>query len=167
MPVDLVKVKDDLGSFRKRFCLSPAQWVACSVTATFAWDRVQFTAANRQRVPEDPGIYAFVIVPSVGALFEHRYLMYIGETGSSPKRNLNVRYGEYLRPAYRAKRIKIDELMKKWMDHIYFYWTTTAGLTDRQRCAVEIGLNDAVIPPCVTKDFSAHIAAAVRAWGGD
>ena len=74
MAYDLVKKADDLGAFRQSFCLSPAQWAQCSVQAQIQWRSVPFRKGERPNVPPSRGLYAFVIRPTVVALFEHGYL---------------------------------------------------------------------------------------------
>lgn len=162
MAYDLVKKADDLGAFRQTFCLSPTQWAKCAIQPPIQWQSVPFRKGERPNVPQSRGLYAFVIRPTVSALFEHGYLMYIGQTGHGNARTLRARFDEYFQSTRIRKRAQIARMMDKWQNHLVFYFAPLATVADLK--SLEVDLNDALIPPCVTGDFSPAIREAVRAF---
>ena len=87
--------------------------------------------------------------------------MYAGITGHvGPTRTLRVRYGDYLRDQRRPKRLGIYSMLNNGSDHLFFHYSGVpqAAALDQ----LETALNDAVIPPYVTNDFSAEIRELVR-----
>jgi len=88
--------------------------------------------------------------------------MYIGQTGHGNARTLRARFDAYFQPTKIRKRARIARMMEKWQDHLVFYFAPLATVPDLK--SLEVGLNDALIPPCVTGDFSPAIREAVRAF---
>ena len=92
----------------------------------------------------------------------HGVLVYFGETS----RTLRKRYREYLRESIRgAKRTRFRNLFDHWSSNLYFYFVP---LPDEQvdLKSIEVDLNDAVLPYCVTDDFSAEIRQIVAILRG-
>lgn len=162
MSYDFVKLAEELEDFRLRFCLSPKQWAACTYTSQLQWRSVPFKKAERIKVPKSRGLYAFVVRPNVAAVFEHGYLVYIGQTGHITNRTLNDRFDDYFQPSQIRKRPKLAWMMSKWQDHLLFYYVDLDATPDLK--VIETGLNDALLPPFVTGDFSPKIRRAVKAF---
>jgi hypothetical protein len=162
MAYDLVDTADELDKYRQTFWLSPVQWAKCTIAAPLAWQQVPFKKSERPRVPRTRGLYAFVIRPSISALFEHGYLMYVGQTGHGSGGTLQTRFDHYFDPKRNRKRPQIARLMQKWQDHLVFYFVPLANIPDLK--ALEKTLNDAALPPSVTADYSPAISEAVRAF---
>jgi len=156
----------DLKHFQQEVILSPAHWSGFAPPAPLDWRFVRFNAANQPQIPEERGIYAFVVQFQDHSalplrLPPHGYIMYAGITGHvGPERTLRMRYGDYLRDQRRAKRLSIYSMLNKWSEHLFFHYSIVpqAAALDQ----LETALNDAVIPPYVTNDFSAEIRALVR-----
>jgi hypothetical protein len=159
---DFVNRSIELGGFRKEFILSPNQWATCSVVGPLAWQFVPFKKSERSKLPKARGLYAFVLRPSVASIFEHGYLMYIGQTGHGNSRTLYDRFPEYFQDTLLRKRPKLAELMQKWGDYLLFYFIPLQAILDLK--AMETGLNDALVPPCVTNDFTPIMRKAVKAF---
>jgi hypothetical protein len=89
--------------------------------------------------------------------------MYIGITGAKGNgRTLRNRYGDYLREQKKHKRPKIHYMLNKYPDDIEFaYAAIPDPAFDLE--ALELDLNDAIIPPIVVKDFTAEIRQLVKA----
>ena len=82
MAFDIIKFSDKLQSYKQWFCLSPQQWQACQLNISFSWNSVKYERQNRNSIPKQRGIYAFVVKPDVSEIFDHGYLLYIGQTGA-------------------------------------------------------------------------------------
>ncbi|MES3150934.1 hypothetical protein [Sphingomonas faeni] len=155
-----------LKDFQQRVLLVPAQWRAFVPAEPLAWDRVRFTPENKAGVPAQRGIYAFVVQfqddrEAPLALPTHGYVMYAGITGEKAEdRTLFDRYGDYVRDQRRPKRMSIWSMLNKWKDDMFFHFAPVSPNFDLG--AAETALNDAIIPPYVTNDFSAEVRQLVR-----
>jgi hypothetical protein len=167
MPIDFESNLKDLKNYQQHVLLAPDRWRRFAPAAPLHWSNVKFEAGNRGAVPENRGIYAFVVqfqdhgqlpIP----LPPHGYVMYAGVTGEvAAGRTLRDRYGDYLREQRRSKRRSIWLMLNKWKEDIYFHYAPVDAAFDLG--AAEEALNDAMIPPYVTQDFSAEVRELVRA----
>jgi len=163
MTHDFVSRVDAMQADIRRFLLSPARWRSSKVKISIDWNYMQFNEANRQHIPRQPGIYAFVVRHLNDHFPAHGFIMYIGITGANANgRTLHDRYGDYLREKKKDKRAKIHYMLNKYCDDIYFAY---AAVTDQNINleALELDINDAIIPPVVVKDFTAEIRQLVKA----
>ncbi len=89
--------------------------------------------------------------------------MYIGITGQNGNgRTLRNRYGDYLMEQKKHKRPKIHYMLNKYTDDLQFAYAAFPDPTFNLE-ALELDLNDAIIPPVVVKDFTAEIRQLVKA----
>ena len=167
MLIDFDKNVAGLKEYQQNVILDPKQWRAFQNQAALQWQSVKFEQASLANIPDVRGIYMFVVqfqdhsaLPIRFPL--HGYIMYGGITGdASNARTLRSRFKDYLRDQKRAKRVQIWLMLNKWKDDIYFHYSPVAPTVDLG--ALETDLNDAVIPPYVTNDFSAEVREMVRA----
>ena len=137
--------------------LWPAAWRDAQSAEQLHWTKVNFGRETVEDVPEVRGVYAFAICIKKSIMPSHGVLVYFGET----TRTLRDRYLEYIRDSERgAKRAKFEELFELWADDLDFFFAPIHNAACNLK-AIETGLNDAVIPYCVTKDFSAEIRRIV------
>lgn len=154
---------NELKIYAKDFTLSPKQLRTFSTTAKLDWKKVKFTPGNHKSVPVARGIYAFVVEHNVSQLPPHGYVMYVGITGDTGKHNLRRRYGNYLRDKLVDKRAGIHYMLNNWAASIYFHYAVVAD--KRYRLAtLETNMTDALIPPYNSKDFSAEVRKAKKAF---
>jgi hypothetical protein len=159
---DLVKGVDELKVDMQSFLVSPTRWRTSRVSVPLIWTFLPFTGANRARVPEQAGIYAFIVRHANNHFPEHGFIMYIGITGADANgRTLRARYGEYLREQRTEKRPKVHYMLTKYSDDIQFAYSVPDANIDLGQ--LELDLNDAIIPPVVVKDFTAEIRHLVKA----
>lgn len=162
---DFAKSVDALKADINSFLLSPSRWRSSKVTYPVSWsDPIPFCDSNKLLIPKEPGIYAFIVKHINNHFPHHGFIMYIGITGYDGNgRTLNQRYKEYLREQVINKRPKIHYMLTKFCDDIHFSYSViddTFGLEE-----LEANLNDAIIPPGLTNDFSAEIRAVVKVIG--
>lgn len=156
----------DLKYYKQDVILDPARWSGFASPVQLNWRSVRFDAENRNHIPHERGIYAFVVQfqdhqASPLPLPIHGYVMYAGITGHrSADRTLNDRFGDYLRDQKRPKRMSIYSMLNKWAGHLFFHFSTVGP--EVQLDTLETTLNDAIIPPYVTNDFTAEVRALVR-----
>ena len=160
---DFVKKTDALKADLQKFLLSPDRWRTSRVSIPLTWQYLKFDAANRSSVPKSAGVYAFVVSHSNSHFPGHGFIMYIGITGSNSNgRTLHLRYGDYLREQVKNKRPKVFYMLDKYANDLQFAFSPIEDpAIDLQ--ALELDLNDAIIPPVVVKDFSADIRQLVKA----
>ena len=140
----------------------PDAWRNATTGQALNWGRVDFGSGAINDVPEQGGVYAFCISVKGSIMPPHGILVYFGETS----RTLRKRYKEYLRECHvGAKRPKFENLFNLWPSDLDFFF---APIADDVCCLKEIEkiLNDAVIPHCVTDDFSAEIRRIVPVLRG-
>ena len=150
-------VKDFFMDHSFRVFLWPEAWRDAQSAEPLHWTKVEFGRGTIEDVPEVRGVYAFTICIKNSIMPSHGVLVYFGET----TRTLRDRYREYIRDSERgAKRTKFEDLFDLWADDLNFFFAPihNAGCNLK---TIERTLNDAVIPYCVTKDFSADIRRIV------
>lgn len=115
--IDLA-ASDELMRHSHTMILMPRLWSSFTAgsTTTLSWTALPFRDSFRSQVPDEPGVYAFLIVPGTGNLHVS-YLMYIGRTS----RTLRKRFAEYLHEARsRAIRPKLLRILPLYPDHLLF-----------------------------------------------
>ena len=136
---DLIDLQDEYASYMVKFCLWKPKWHQYSLKENFEWVTYSFMPCNQKKIPDAPGIYSFVINPSV-TKHPQRYLCYIGRS-----ENLQRRFDQYLRGAKSVSyRPKIVRLLNKWEGFLEFSFTL---LEKNQLAYVEDYLNKTFIPP--------------------
>ena len=154
----------DLTSCTQRFFLHPKLLATLSLPTNLSWSPVPFKPESKSLVATQRGVYAFVVKSAFSDLPIHGYVMYMGITGkSSEARTLRVRYNDYLvhqKLARPKKRIGIHNMLNLWKDCLYFYFAPVPQPHDLS--AIEIALNDCLVPPFVQDDFSAEVCGATR-----
>ena len=154
------EVEDYFNRYSFRVVLWPDAWKNAQVGPRLNWRAVDFGRHTKDAVPAEPGVYAFSISIRNTIMPPHGVLVYFGKSA----RTLRERYGEYLRDAERgSKRIKLEHLFNFWKDDLEFHFAPVPDPQWNLR-DIEIALNDAVVPHCVTQDFSAQIKQAVNAF---
>lgn len=143
----------------KRFILHPGQWTQLDLLGlTLNWNKLQFSAANATRVPNDQsGVYSFVVEPGIADHPSAKYLMYIGKV---ERQTFRERFRQYLRePEQRKRREHIAQMIEKWPNNLWFYYAAVPQIAMIDRLEEE--LLSAFIPPH-NHDFPAEISATIR-----
>ena len=139
----------------------PDAWKEAKSAAPLEWTAVKFEAEDPLEVPEQRGVYAFVISVDGTIMPPHGCIMYFGQTGATSKRTLRDRYRDYLRERRKGpKRQLIKWLFDLWGNHLLFYY---APVPDEQISLedIETSLNNAVIPSCSVNDFTAEVRGLI------
>ncbi|MBE7417371.1 MAG: hypothetical protein HS128_06360 [Ideonella sp.] len=160
---DFVEKVDAMRVDIRRFLVSPKRWRSSRVKMPINWGYLKFTDANEALVPEEAGVYAFIVRHENDHFPSHGFIMYIGITGANGNgRTLRNRYHDYLGEKKKNKRPKLHYMLNKYSDDIVF---AHAAIPDPKfdLAALELDLNDAIVPPVVVKDFSAEIRQLVKA----
>lgn len=136
------------------------QWEAYDRTRTLNWTPVPFASDNATRVPEVPGVYAFVLEHRVGRDMPASFPMYVGMSTTS----IRDRYHKYQAQAFRGKvgRPRLDRLFQVWKGYLTFLYVTDLGGVAPP--VLEERLNNALIPPMVKTDYSADVRRLIGAY---
>lgn len=161
MAYDIIKEQNQLKISDQRFCLDVKSWSKYSNKIKFAWNTIKFDISNKNKIPDDPGIYAFFVKPGIAYFPEHAFLMYIGKAGDKSKNSLRKRFVQYINGMKTSKRPKLNWFLKTWESHLYFCY---AKITDKRYSLskIEMELNDSFIPPFNEMDFSAEIRRKIK-----
>jgi len=166
MLIDFDKNVAGLKQYQQKVILDPRQWRAFQNQAALQWQSIKFEQASLASIPDVRGIYMFVVQFQDHSILpicfpQHGYIMYGGITGHPPKMGtLRSRFQIYLRDQKRSKRVQIWSMLNKWKDDMYFHYSPVAQHVNLG--VLETDMNDAVIPPYVTNDFSAEVREMVR-----
>ena len=107
----------------RKFLLYPIYWdeITNRYTYNLKWNVVKFKKSNISRLPNNKGLYCFVVKPHYPCFLETRYLFYIGQT----TRTLKQRFIEYIadQEGNGKPRPKVFEMLKLYKDHLFFYYS--------------------------------------------
>ena len=133
---------DEMMRHRHEMVMVPRLWSSCSIPVNLSWSLYPFSEASRDQIPQQQGVYAFLIVPAIAGNLSVAYLMYIGETD----RTLRTRFGEYLREAQSDRiRPKLLRILPLYPDHLVFACAVVPnGVIPKD---IETALIEAFLPP--------------------
>ena len=97
------------------FIVVPAEFHRAKVVPPLSWHSVKFGPAAKKSVPEEPGLYAFVVQIPYAGLPPHGWVMYIGQTGDGTSdATLRGRFGQYLQEKKKFKRARVFFMLNAW-----------------------------------------------------
>jgi len=121
----------------------PQQWAAYNLSDSLNWEIYPFQQDQIENIPNQPGVYSFVIQPGIASHSACSYLMYIGQT----KRTLQDRFEDYFDERKNpAGRPKLLDLLNFYEDYLHFCCST---IEEKERIGeIEDELIKAFLPPC-------------------
>ena len=133
---------DEMMRHTHHMVMVPSLWTGFSVFQSLSWSVFPFSESSRNSVPDQQGVYAFLVVPGIAGDLNVSYLMYLGET----ERPLRVRFGEYLLEAQSDTiRPKLLRILPLYPDHLLFACAPLpSGVAPKD---VETALITAFLPP--------------------
>jgi hypothetical protein len=150
---------DDLKKYEYSFRLMPTLWDRYGGPDDLEWKCVPFRRASLPTIPDDPGVYAFCVRPSIGGNLCGSYLLYVGKTD----RGLRIRCREYLTSAEAEReRPKLQRMLRLFFGSEYLYFCF-AVVSHDDPASVEALLLEATVPPACT-DLPASVRPAVNAF---
>jgi excinuclease UvrABC nuclease subunit len=112
---------DEIKLYKRDFILFPNFWddEKNQLEIDLRWREFHFSKADISEIPDEKGIYCFVVSPKVKYFDWLNYLFYIGKTN----RTLRERYKEYLKEAQgKGKyRPKLFDMFKRFSGNLFFY----------------------------------------------
>ena len=144
MPYDISIESDSGKKYCRKFILWPKYWKMYSKTIKLAWKHIRYSRTTVEGLPNNTGVYAFVVKPGIAGLTECNYLLYIGK---AQDQSLKVRCKQYLDENKKRKpRILIAQMFNLWSDHLFLYYaeldSSKININD-----VEENLLTAFLPP--------------------
>ncbi len=153
--VDVVK---EANFYNRRFTIWPRRWRAYGSSICLSWTVFLFGEDAIKEIPDEPGVYAFLIQPSIASDLNASYLIYIGKT----TRSLRTRFQEYLREAKNPSgRPKIVTWLNPFKGFIYFSCAVLTSSVSPE--TVEGELLNAFIPPA-NEQYPAEVSRIIRAF---
>ncbi|GAC1466398.1 MAG: hypothetical protein NVSMB70_12030 [Chamaesiphon sp.] len=139
------------------FTLDPTTWENADISPPFEWNVVEFNEANLKAVPENPGLYAFVLRLPYAGLPPHGWVLYIGESGhGTSSHNLRKRFKNYHDEQKKFKRQNTFFMLNAWKDQLLFYYTELPSKKSQLK-DLETKLLDAFRPPYSRGGYSASL----------
>ena len=156
---DFTVEADDLKKHEYSFPLLPTLWDRYSGPDDLEWECTRFHRTTLDAIPNDPGVYAFCVRPSVGGNLCGSYLLYVGKTD----RGLRTRCREYLAAAEAGReRPKLQRMLRLFFGTVYLHFCFVV-VSDDDPATVEELLLEATVPPACT-EFPASARPAVNAF---
>ena len=146
------------------FVISPAEFHRADVNPRLSWRSVKFAPSAKSKVPEQPGLYAFVVRIPFDGLPTHGWVMYIGQTGDrTSKATLRSRFGQYLGDKKKAKRPKVFYMLNAWDGSLEFFYAAEPGRkADLEK--IETALLGAFRPPFTDRTYPASYMSPSNAF---
>lgn len=156
--VDFIDDVKDAKAHSHRILLWPAAWKKFTKPRRLNWRKCSFSPAEKSRIPDRPGVYAFLIEPRFYPAIRVAVLMYIGKTD----RSLRTRFGEYLKEADDPTgRPAVSFILTTYSGHLTFYCAPVRP--PRSPAKVEDELLASFMPP-LNKTYPARVRRTVAAF---
>jgi hypothetical protein len=161
MPFDIDFQKQaNYKSHVKKFFLYPPFWGDSNnhVPINLNWKSCEFNELNHSIIPNNKGVYCFVVKPKIPNFFDITYLFYVGKTN----RTLNERFGEYISDlkGIGKPRPKIFTMLKTYEGCLHFHYAEINDKVDVDIC--EEKLLNTFIPPINSQIPIAIIQAELK-----
>lgn len=106
------------------FIISPREFSRANIRPPLSWKSVSFAPSSKGKVPQEPGLYAFVVRIQFPGLPMHGWVLYIGQTGhGSSGATLRSRFGQYLDNKRKPRgRHKVFYMLNAWDGSLEFFY---------------------------------------------
>lgn len=156
---DIVDLAFHGSIFEVRMQYSTKAWHDAKGT-NHTWHEVAFPPNPRNLVPDEPGVYVFVVKPDLFGFAATSGLLYVGKAKS-----LYDRVGHYMSEINKrhssTRRPHIWRMVNVWNGHLRYHFTTTATVSDAED--LEERMLDALLP-YFNKEFPAETSSRQRAF---
>jgi hypothetical protein len=147
-----------------KFIVSPTEFHRADLVPRLAWKSVKFAPGSKKDVPEEPGLYAFVVRIPHDGLPPHGWVMYIGQTGDgSSSATLRDRFGQYLRDKRACKRAMVFLMLNMWDGNLEFFYSPLPSRKSELE-QLETQLLGAFRPPFTDRTYPASFMSPRHAF---
>lgn len=137
----------------------PDAWAAVQ-NRSLVWHEISFPPNPRSIVPNQPGVYAFVVEPSLFSLAPANGLFYVGKAT-----NLYQRISPYIRELsiqfVDSTRPHVWKMLRRWNGSMRYYYSVTNDVREAEE--IEDDLINAFRPP-FNKQYPAESSQVMRAF---
>lgn len=146
------------------FIISPAGWHLADIAPRAQWRSVKFEKTKKDQVPDEPGLYAFVVKIPYEGLPPHGWILYVGQSGHGTSTNtLKERFGEYFHDKEHSRRPKVYYFLNAWDGHIEFHFASLPG-RKAELLELETKLLGAFRPPFTDRTYPATYMSPAHAF---
>lgn len=157
-PVNDLAMNIEARGHRHTLLLWPKLWQQWKPPVELKWKGKPFSPSSKRSIPNKPGVYAFVIQPSVPPELPISVLMYIGMSD----RPLRERFHDYLREMNDPSgRPAINIMLRMYDGYLHFYCASVAEPAKTKK--VEDHLIETLAPP-MNKQYPAKISRIIGAF---
>lgn len=150
--------------YKVEFVINPFAWVATDIEPHWVWDYVPFAQDSHQHLPDEPGLYAFVMQVPFEGVTPHGWVLYLGETGDGlSAHTLKKRFKDYWREREGNKRLDIHVMLNAWDTDLRFYYLALPSEKHRLK-QIETRLLDTFKPPFTKQGYSAQAQSPQNAF---
>jgi hypothetical protein len=129
-------------------------------SSSHVWNELAFPPDPRSAVPDQPGVYVFVVRPDLFNLPQTSGLLYVGKAT-----NLYQRVGAYISEINTrlasSRRPHIWRMVNVWNGHLRYLYTTTSTVAEAEN--LEDRMLEALLP-YFNKEFPAETSHRIRAF---
>lgn len=137
----------------------PQAWQSAQ-NSTRTWVETEFPPDPKSGIPNESGVYAFVVEPNMFSLSPANGLFYIGKAT-----NLYQRIGAYISELSKgfldSKRPHVWTMLNQWDGHFKYYYTITGDVSEAE--TLEEDMLKAFRPP-YNKQYDAETSQVMRAF---
>lgn len=145
--------------YEVRMQYSTKAW-STAAASNHNWTEIAFPPNPRNSVPDQPGVYVFIVRPNLFGLSQSSGLLYIGKATSLYSRVSSYIYEIDKRHAS-TTRPHIWRMINVWNGHLHYLYTTTPTVADAED--LEDRMLDALLP-YFNKEFPAETSRRQRAF---
>lgn len=156
---DIVDLAFNGAIYEVRMQYSTKAWNAAT-SSSHVWTELAFPPSPRSAVPNQPGVYVFVVRPNLFDLPQTSGLLYVGKATS-----LYERVGAYISEINKrhaqTKRPHIWRMVNVWNGHLRYLYTITSTVADAED--LEDRMLEALLP-YFNKELPAETSSRQRAF---
>jgi len=146
---------------RHEVCITcfPRAWEA-GRHISLEWNVSDFPPSDVKTIPDQPGVYVFVVEPNLFGVLPVNTVFYVGKATELRDR-IRKYIGELNLTPRTTTRDKVHKMINRWNGHLKYYYTVTKSVADAEQ--IEDIMIQSLIPPFNTK-YSGEINKAQRAF---
>jgi len=122
----------------------PKAWNDFGDDHKYIWEEVEFPPVPLKKIPKSPGVYVFVVGPSI---FNFRYangLFYVGKATSLYSR-ISSYISELGSDFKKSTRPRVWNMINTWNGYLRYFYTITDSVEEAEK--LESQMLQALIPP--------------------
>lgn len=161
--IDPVKAAKRYKAELCQFYLDLASWKKFQCEFPLNWQNLKFDAASKSQVPNERGIYVFVVEARNVGLPVHGYICYVGIAGKNQNGTLRKRYANYLREANDdGGRPAVVFMLNNFKGDLFFHFVSIPD-KDIDLEVIESSFINSVVPPVNKGGFHGELALGKKA----